>query len=400
MKILLTQNLLYFPTLSGGTKANRAIAQGFVQQGHTCRVIASATIPVGLGPRTRPEFLTELASRGISFTPTAVGVDIFYLEGVEVHAVADLAFSPTYLIEQIREFDPDWVIISEDTGQGLTTAAMQVCPSRVVHLIHSTAELPCGPNALLPNAAGTELLKQTTGIITVSHYLKNYIQQWLGLDATVISSPVYGSGPFPNCAKFDTGFVTLINPCAVKGISIFLQLAQLFPDVKFAAVLTWGATSTEVAALKQLPNVQILQPVDDIDEIFAQTRILLVPSLWDEAFGLIVVEAMLRGIPVLASNVGGLPEAKLGVDYLLPVQVFQGYNGIANNYHQPIILEQDIQPWRLALIELLSDGEKYEKISQESRKQALNFVSKLGIAPYQDFLTSLATSKLVSVGRG
>ena len=47
------------------------------------------------------------------------------------------------------------------------------------------------------------------------------------------------------------------------------------------------------------------------------TRILLVPSLWGEAFGLVVVEAMLRGIPVLASNVGGLVEAKLGVDYIL-----------------------------------------------------------------------------------
>ncbi|BAZ50095.1 putative glycosyl transferase [Nostoc sp. NIES-4103] len=400
MKILLTQNLLYFPTLSGGTKANRAIAQGFVNQGHTCRVVVSSTIPIGLGPRTRSEFLRELALRGISFTPAAVEVDVFHLEGVDVHAVADPALLPSYLIDQIREFDPDWVIISEDTGQSLSKAAMQVCPSRVVHLVHSTAELPCGPNALLPSAAGTELFKQTTGIITVSHYLKNYIQQWLGLDATVIPSPVYGSGPFPNFGKFDRGFVTLINPCAVKGISIFLQLAQVFPDVDFAAVLTWGTTPTEVAALKQLPNVQILQPVDDIDEIFAQTGILLVPSLWDEAFGLIVVEAMLRGIPVLASNVGGLPEAKLGVDYLLPVQVFQGYNGIVNNYHQPIIAQQDIEPWRLALTELLSDYGRYEQISEESRKQALKFVSGLGIAPYEDFLTNLAATKLAAVARG
>ena len=33
----------------------------------------------------------------------------------------------------------------------------------------------------------------------------------------------------------------------------------------------------------------------------------------------IVVEAMLRGVPVIASNTGGLPEAKLGVPYVLPV---------------------------------------------------------------------------------
>ena len=38
------------------------------------------------------------------------------------------------------------------------------------------------------------------------------------------------------------------------------------------------------------------------------------PSLW-QAFGRIVVEAM-HGIPVIASDAGGLAEAKLGVDYL------------------------------------------------------------------------------------
>lgn len=104
-----------------------------------------------------------------------------------------------------------------------------------------------------------------------------------------------------------------------------------------------------------------MKPVDDIDKIFAQTRILLVPSLWDEAFGLIVVEAMLRGIPVLASHVGGLPEAKLGVDYLLPVHLIKGYEDfmIYNNL-KPIIPDQDISPWLLALQKLLSDRVQYE----------------------------------------
>ena len=32
------------------------------------------------------------------------------------------------------------------------------------------------------------------------------------------------------------------------------------------------------------------------------------PSLWLESFGLVAAEAMLNGIPVLASNRGGLPE--------------------------------------------------------------------------------------------
>ena len=36
------------------------------------------------------------------------------------------------------------------------------------------------------------------------------------------------------------------------------------------------------------------------------------PSLWFEGFGLIAMEAMLRGLPVIASDSGGLEEAKAG----------------------------------------------------------------------------------------
>lgn len=48
--------------------------------------------------------------------------------------------------------------------------------------------------------------------------------------------------------------------------------------------------------------------VSDIDAAFAQVDILAVPSIRQESFGRVAVEAIARGIPVVASNCGGLPE--------------------------------------------------------------------------------------------
>ena len=38
----------------------------------------------------------------------------------------------------------------------------------------------------------------------------------------------------------------MINPCAVKGISIFLETARLLPGVRFGATPGWGATAADL----------------------------------------------------------------------------------------------------------------------------------------------------------
>ena len=125
---------------------------------------------------------------------------------------------------------------------------------------------------------------------------------------------------------------------------------------------------------------------------------LLVPSLWGEAFGLVIVEAMLRGIPVLASNVGGAPEAKLGVDYVLPVNPITQYEERLDDRRLPVPItpEQNIGPWVEALWELLSDRTHYEELSEASREAALSYVAKLGIAPFEEFLENLSPAPRAS----
>lgn len=57
-----------------------------------------------------------------------------------------------------------------------------------------------------------------------------------------------------------------------------------------------------------LPNITQLEQVNPPRPIFQRTRIVLVPSRWEEAFGRVAVEAMLFNVPVIGSRVGGLTD--------------------------------------------------------------------------------------------
>jgi glycosyltransferase involved in cell wall biosynthesis len=183
----------------------------------------------------------------------------------------------------------------------------------------------------------------------------------------------------------------MMNACAVKGISIFLALARALPEIQFAALPGWGTTHAERAALGAIPNVILLENRKNLDDILHRTRALLMPSLWVEGFGMAVVDAMLRGIPVLASNHGGLVEAKLGTDYLLPVHPIECFEDDLdeNMLPVPVVPKQDIGPWRRALSGLLSDRALHERQSAAAHNAALRFVSGLDVGPLENFLLRL-----------
>ncbi len=44
---------------------------------------------------------------------------------------------------------------------------------------------------------------------------------------------------------------------------------------------------------------------DGLVEIYQQGDIVVIPSIWDEPFGMPVTEAMATGAPVIATQVGG-----------------------------------------------------------------------------------------------
>lgn len=377
MRVLLAQNMLYLPAYGGANKSNRILLEELAARGHTCWAVA----PMSAAYRRTPAaaFTAELAARGIRPLAVTGEAVVFDLGGVEVHAVVEPPRLARYVARLAARAAPDWTLVpSDDPGGLVLAAALHATPGRVVYLAHTLQQLPFGPRAFYPSVEGTRMVRRAAGVVTVSRAAQDYLLRWGGLPSALVYPHVYGKGPYPGPAPPDRGAVTMVNPCAVKGIAVFLALADAFPTVPFMAVPTWGTSAADRAALARRPNVRVAAPADDIGQVLAETRILLMPSLWDETFGYTCVEAMLRGIPVLAAEVGGLAEAKLGVPYLLRVQPIRRYVPRDDRpYPEPVVPEQDVAPWREALGRLLRDPAHHQQVGRRSQAAAGAFVGSL-----------------------
>ncbi len=347
---------------------------------------ASYDPPKGGSTRSNLVWLSEIPEHRI-----VCGGDTDSISG-KVHTVRDLGRRASVLREHIAEYEPDWVLVSsEDVAHTLLREAYAGAPDRLVYLAHTPQWYPFGPACWHPDPQATAIIRKARAVVAIAQTTARYIRAHAGVEARVIHPPMYGSPPWPLFGSFDTGYVLMINPSAVKGISIFLEMARRFPDVPFAGLAGWGTTSADRAAMSALPNVTVLESVPAIDDVLKHARLLLMPSLWFEGFGLIAMEAMLRGLPVVASDAGGLVEAKQGTGYVIPVRAIERFGSTFDETHMPKPIEppQDFQPWEEALRDLLTNRSAYEKEAARSRAAAEPFVSSLRAADFIDMLRTL-----------
>ncbi|MEO8369400.1 MAG: glycosyltransferase family 4 protein [Candidatus Solibacter sp.] len=365
MRILLTANASYVPPRGGATRSNLIWLDHIANAGHQCRIVAGAS---------------------------GEGAELRFHSSIAVFNVEDPARRIQVLRQQIREFQPDWVLVSsEDLGHGLLREAQHSAHGRVVYLAHTPQFFPFGHASWNPNREAAAMVAEAAGVVAIGHHMAAYIERALGRSAAVIHPPIYGEGPFADYGNFESGLVTMINPCAVKGLTIFLETAARLPEVEFAVVPGWGTTSDDRRALQRLPNIHILPNAPNIDDVLARSRILLMPSLWYEGFGLIVMEAMLRGIPVVASDSGGLVEAKHGTNYIIPVKTIQAYEAIFDEHAmpRPVVPNNDPRPWVDAVRTLLSNREAYQSEAHSSRAAANRFTHSLDAADMERYLSTL-----------
>ena len=99
-----------------------------------------------------------------------------------------------------------------------------------------------------------------------------------------------------------------------KGLQVMLQAQATLPErVRYLIVGSGPQEASLKAAVERLGltgRVRFAGRVahDQLPQLLSQCDLFVQPSVGEEAFGISVVEAMACGLPVFASNNGGLPE--------------------------------------------------------------------------------------------
>jgi glycosyltransferase involved in cell wall biosynthesis len=389
VNILLAQATVFVPAWGGANKSNLLILKSLITRGHKCALVAPA---LGVhGCRNRVEFELEIEKRRMKLLSRENGVDVLEHDGLRLFAAAAGQLASVFRAA-IEQLCPDCILVaSEDPGQILLQAALDRGRAPVVYLARTTLALPFGPESPMASRHGIDLLRRVSGIVAVSRYLTEYFARWGGFEAVELPLCPNGPGPFPHLARFGEGFVSMVNPCAYKGISIFAALARSFPQFPFAIVPGWGTTGEDLSLLESLQNVERIPPSDDIEDVLRQTRVLLVPSLWAEAKANMITEAMLRGIPVLASDVGGNSEALLGLNFLLPVNPAHRFRDELDERLLPVVdvPNQNLHPWQEALGLLLADRNAYQCLSLASQKASTEANHKQDVSLLEGYLAEV-----------
>lgn len=172
-----------------------------------------------------------------------------------------------------------------------------------------------------------------------------------------------GSGAAPNGAGAPCiGLVGRISPW--KGQDVFLRAAALVrakhPDAHFQIIGAplFGEEEYEkelhqlAARLELGSSVEWLGFRSDVPHLVSQMTMLVHASKTGEPFGQVVVEAMMAGRPVVATNGGGIPEI-----------VVEGQTGL-------LVPMGDVDSMARAMLRLLDDPEAARAMGQAGRRRA------------------------------
>lgn len=245
------------------------------------------------------------------------------------HAIDALTLRGRSAVERVvDDFDPQVLVTHNLRGWGL--APWVVAQQRgipLVHVVHDYGLLcnnstlwhngtECGPRQTACRLRASRAVSRWPGglLVGVSEaVLAEHRRRRFGTaDPCAVVHPVAAAtavGPrLPrSTAGVPTTFGYLGRLTAEKGVG---ELVEAISSIDATLIVAGEGDRSEVRALRARVSDQVqwwgwTEPA----KLFAAIDVLVVPSLWREPFGLVVVEAARAGVPVLVADQPGLLEA-------------------------------------------------------------------------------------------
>lgn len=329
MRILLV-NTFYYPTVIGGAEvATQLLAEQLVARGHQVAV-ASLT-----RERESPGFHQGVTTYHIRLR------NLFWIFDAPTASLAARAcwhLVDSYNVAMGRQvgliadaFAPD--IVHTNNLIGFSVAVWAEITKRgipCVHTLHdyyllchrqvmSRSDRPCPRQCwdcrpfALPRRG---MSRRIDGVVGVSRFT---LDQHLaaGFFEETTFKAVIGNGTCLKRSggeaersreKIRFGFLGRLAPS--KGLELLLYALNGFAADSWDLFVGGKGEAIYQDKLKAMwdrENIRFLGFVEP-GEFLAQIDVLVVPSIWHETFGLVVIEAMTCGVPVIASKRGGIPE--------------------------------------------------------------------------------------------
>jgi glycosyltransferase involved in cell wall biosynthesis len=181
-------------------------------------------------------------------------------------------------------------------------------------------------------------------IIAVSAFTARQVEQLLRVEPARIRVIPHGARPVPSPAGKLSREPIVLSVGAIQRRKNIVRLIEAFEQLPpgWKLLLAGSLGFDSEAARERIENssrkrdIQVLGYISDskLEELYQRAFILAFPSL-DEGFGMPILDAMARGVPVLTSNVSAMPEvagdAALLVDPTDVDAIADGLHRLAND---------------------------------------------------------------------
>lgn len=232
-------------------------------------------------------------------------------EGIKYYAVDHLSLKS--LKKAFNELQPN--IIHAHDFNASVLSALCFPKAKVISHIHNNT--PWMKNVNLKSIAFLLASLRNSQILTVSDSVeeefvfKNFIHKKIKCISNPIDLSVIRKKA--DLWTFDEYYDILFmgrlteqkNPHMI--VSVFKELSNRHPRIKIAIIGDGESNIYFHNELDKYKNIRFFGFLDNPYPIVKNCKCLFMPSKW-EGFGLVAAEALALGLPVVASNVGGLPD--------------------------------------------------------------------------------------------